>query len=228
MKASKLVRLFFLFLGMLYFIGSYFDLPYLYLSANILLIPTGLIYYAFRSNFIFWPVVGALLFLYIRDLFLVFGFFNNPWIILFSFFSAILILLLCVLTGFQKSGIHFVEIISLTIMYSFLGFLSYSIGEMIPDVIPSFIGATFVYLLLLVVLVAVSFTRYLLKSHLASLWFMIGSASLLVSELSYFFKTYVLADISVKVFDPVFHVLAIYAFIKFGINRRKTSRLPYF
>lgn len=228
MKASKLVRLFFLLIGVLYFIGSYFNLPYLYLAANILFVPMGLIYYAFRSKFIFWPVVGALLFLYIRDLFLVFGFFHNPWIILLSFFSAILILLLCVLTGFQKSRVHFVEIISLVIMYSFLGFLSYSIGEMIPDVIPSFTGATFVYLFLLVVLVAVSFTRYLLKSHWASLWFMVGSASLLVSELSYFFKTYILADISVRLFYPVFHVLAIYAFIKFGMNRRKTSRLPYF
>lgn len=228
LKTRQLVFIFFLLVGALYFIGSCFDVTYLYLIANILLIPAALLYYPFKTKEIFWPVVVALLFLYTRDLFLIFGFYKNPWIILTSFFAAMIILYLCVITGFQKSRIHYVEIVSLLIMYGFLGFLFYSISEMIPDVIPGYTIFAFVYLLLLVILVGFAFTRYLLKSHWASLWFMVGSGSLLVSELSYFFKTFILADISVRIFFPFFHVLAVYAFVKFGINRRKTSKLPYF
>lgn len=173
-------------------------------------------------------MVIALLLFYARDIFMMFGFSNNPEIILATFGTAILILYLFALTGFQSTKVHLVEWISLIIMYGFLGFLFFSIGDLVPQVIPSFVVPTYVYLLLLTLLLALTFTEYLLKSHYASLWLMLASASLLVSELSLFFKMYIIQDISVNIFFPLFHVIAYYAMVQHVIYRRRSTKIPWF
>lgn len=173
-------------------------------------------------------MVVALLLFYIRDLFMLHGFSSNPGPILWSFGGGIFILYIYALTSFQRAKVHPVEIFSLLIMYGFLGFLFYTIAELVPQVIPSYKGVTYVYLLVLTLLLAITFTQYLLKSHYASLWLMLASASLLVSEFSLFFRLFILADISVNIFYPLFHVIAFYAMVEHALHRRKNSYLPGF
>lgn len=173
-------------------------------------------------------MVVALLLFYLRDLFMLQGFTLNAAPILWCFGLAISILYAFALTNFQRAKVHPVEIFSLLIMYGFLGFLFYSIAELVPEVIPSYKRATYVYLLVLTLLLAITFTQYLLKSHYASLWLMLASASLLVSEFSLFFKLYVLSDISVNVFYPLFHVIAFYSMVQHALHRRRLSLLPGF
>lgn len=156
------------------------------------------------------------------------GFSNNLQPIIWSFGAAIVILYIFVLTSFQKSKIHPVELFSLIIMYGFLAFLFYTIADLVPQVIPSYKVITYVYIVSLTLLLAITFTQYLVKSHYASLWLMLASASLLVSELSLFFKLYVISDISVNVFFPLFHVIAFYALVEHALHRRRSTWLPGF
>jgi hypothetical protein len=168
-------------------------------------------------------MVIALLFFFIRDSFLIFGFQENPEVIIASFSSGVFLLYLFAIIGFQKSKVHIVEFVSLFIMYGFLAFLFYTMGELVPQVMPSFKIATYIYLLMLTVLVGITFTQYLIKSHYASLWLMLAAASLLVSELSLFFKLYIISDISVNIFYPFFHVIAYYAMVEHAVHRRRSQ-----
>lgn len=173
-------------------------------------------------------MVVALLLFYIRDILMLGGLGENlGWIMLF-FALAVIIIYIFSFTSFQRSRILFVELLSLIIMYGFLGFLFYSISDLVPEVIPSHKTGAYIYLAGLTLLLALTFTQYLIKSHYASLWLMLGAASLLVSELSLFFKMFVIADISVNIFFPLFHVLSFYAFVEHALNRRKNSSLPGF
>lgn len=173
-------------------------------------------------------MVIVLLLFYVKDIFMLEGFGGNPGPVLWSFGCAILILYIFALTSFQRAQVHPVEVFSLLIMYGFLGYLFYSIAELVPQVIPSYKAATYLYLLLLTLLLAITFTQYLLKSHYASLWLMLASASLLVSEFSLFFKLFVISDISVNVFYPLFHVISFYSMVQHVLHRRRSSFISGF
>lgn len=173
-------------------------------------------------------MVVALFLFYIRDIFLFYGFRAYSTVIMVAFFLAILVLYGFAVTGFQKARVHTVEWISLVIMYGFLGFLFFTMADLVPQVMPSSQNMTFLYLFMITLLLAITFTEYLLKSHFASLWLMLASASLLVSELSLFFKVYVIDDISVKFFFPFFHVIAYYAMVEHALHRRPSVKIPYF
>ena len=218
----------FILLGILFIVGSIFHLNTVELVSTVLLIPVLILYYRYKAKKWFLPMVIALLFFYIRDLFMLQGFSNNAGLILLFFGGGIIILYIYALTSFQRAKAHPVEIFSLIIMYGFLGFLFYTIAELVPQVIPSYKTLTYIYLLVLTLLLAITFTQYLLKSHYASLWLMLASASLLVSEFSLFFRLYVISDISVNIFYPFFHVIAFYAMVEHALHRRKSSYLPGF
>ncbi|GAB2776218.1 hypothetical protein [Salinimicrobium soli] len=228
MKTSQKVFILFLLLGGLFIAGSLFDLRLVTLISNYLIIPVLILYYRYKSKKWFIAMVIALLLFYVRDTLLLYGFPNYPNLIMISFGCALSIVYMFAIVGFQRSKIHFVELISVLIMYGFLGFLFFSIGELVPQVMPSYKGPTYLYLFLLTFLLAITFTSYLLKSHYASLWLMLASASLLVSELSLFFKMYIVSDFSVNVFYPLFHVIAYYALVEHAINRRRSQRIPFF
>lgn len=172
-------------------------------------------------------MVVALLLFYIRDIFLFYGFREYKTVIMVAFLLGMFVLYGFAITGFQKARVHTVEWISLVIMYGFLGFLFFTMADLVPQVMPSFQNFTFFYLFMITFLLAITFTEYLLKSHFASLWLMLASASLLVSELSLFFKMYVIDDISVKLFFPFFHVMAYYAMVEHALHRRPSVKIPY-
>ena len=228
LKTSKLLLLIFLFLGVLFVVGSFFNIPGLYMTANYLLVPSLLIYYLMKVKKIFWPVVAMLICFYTRDLLMMYSLQNYMEEVMLTFVLAMIIWYLCVLTRLPKSQVQKVELMSLVIMYSFLGFLTYSMSEVVAEVIPDYATATYFYLLILNVLVAITFTKYILKAHWASLWLMIASAGLLVSEISMFFKLYIIEDLSVNIFYPTFHVFMFYCLVQFGIHRRKTGKLQFF
>lgn len=228
LKTSQKVLLLFLVLGMLFIIGSIFRIGILTTIATYLMIPTLILYYRYRTKKWFFAMVFALLLLYIRDILMLDGFNKHALWITLTFALAILIIYGFALTSIQKSRILVVEVISLIIMYGFLGFLFYSMADLVPQVLPSFKIPAYFYLGMLTLLLGLTFTQYLLKSHYASLWLMLGAASLLVSELSLFFKMFVISDISVNIFFPLFHVISFYAFVEHAVNRRPTSRIPGF
>lgn len=215
-------------LGVMFILGSIFHLELLYNISTVLLIPVLILYYRYKARKWFLPMVIVLLLFYIRDLFMLDGFGNNLLPIIWSFGIAIVILYVFALSAFQKAKVHPVEIFSLVIMYGFLAFLFFTIADLVPQVVPSYKVATYIYIVSLTLLLAITFTQYLVKSHYASLWLMLASASLLVSELSLFFKLYVISDISVNVFFPLFHVIAYYALVEHVVHRRRSSRLPGF
>ncbi|HET8754158.1 MAG TPA: hypothetical protein VFM59_07330 [Salinimicrobium sp.] len=227
MKTNKLVFILFLLLSCLFIGGSIMDIPSLVLSINFMLIPSLILYYRLKAKEIVFPLLVVMFFFYLRDI-LLFWSERYPLIIFGCFFGAILILLICTITGFQKARVNPVEYISFIIMYGFLGFLFISMGEMIPNAVPSFKYLTYLYLFTLVLFLGLSFTFYLIKSHYSSLWLMLAAASLMVSELSLFFKTFILEDLSVIIFYPVFHVFTYYALIKYAMVRRETNKIPYF
>lgn len=196
--------------------------------STVLLIPVLILYYRFKAKKWFLPMVIALLLFYIRDLFMLSGFLNNLQPIVWSFGAALVIVYVFAITSFQKSKLHPVEIFSLIIMYGFLAFLFITIIDLVPQVIPSYKVITYIYIVSLTLLLAITFTQYLVKSHYASLWLMLASASLLVSELSLFFKLYVIPDISVNVFFPLFHVIAYYSLVEHALHRRRSRLLPGF
>lgn len=173
-------------------------------------------------------MVIVLLLLYLRDLFMLQGVGSNPQPMIWSFGAAVVILYIFALTALQKSKVHPVEILSLIIMYGFLAFLFFTIADLVPQVVPANKTITYAYILSLTLLLAITFTQYLIKSHYASLWLMLASASLLVSELSLFFMLYVISDVSVNVFFPLFHVIAYYALVEHAVHRRRSSRIPGF
>ncbi|NJW51468.1 hypothetical protein [Salinimicrobium oceani] len=218
----------FTLLGLLFIVGSIFSFEQLAAIATVLLVPTLILYYRVVAQRWFLPMVVALLLLYARDLFMLQDFGENIELIFWSFSAAILILYIFAITGFQKSRMHLVEFFSLMIMYGFLAFLYYTIADLVPQVVPSLKMVIYFYIISLSLLLAITFTQYLLKSHYASLWLMLASASLLISELSLFFKLFVISDISVNIFFPLFHVLAYFAMVKHAINRRPSMRLPGF
>ncbi len=173
-------------------------------------------------------MVIALLLLYVRDIFLLQGVGLFRETVLIFFFIAILILYIFAITGFQKSEVYLVEVISLLIMYAFLGFLIFYVGELVPQVIPAHRDATYLYLFLPALLLAITFTQYLIKPHYASLWLMLMAASLLISEFSLFFKMYIISDVSVNLFYPLFHVIAYFSMVEHALHRRRSSRIPGF
>lgn len=228
MKTSQKVLLLFMLVGVLFIIGSIFQLELIFGISTVLLIPVLILYYRYKARKWFLPMVIALLLFYIRDLFMLEGFSSNLQPIIWSFGAAIVILYIFAFTSFQKSRLHPVEIFSLIIMYGFLSFLFFTISDLVPQVIPSYKVITYIYIISLTLLLAITFTQYLVKSHYASLWLMLASASLLVSELSLFFKLYVISDISVNVFFPLFHVIAYYALVEHALHRRRSATVPGF
>ncbi|MFD2519139.1 hypothetical protein [Salinimicrobium flavum] len=196
------------------------------IGANYLLIPTLILYYRLKTRKWFVTIVVALLFFYLRDIFLFYGFPNYPNIVMSTFMIGLAIIYLLAITGFQKSEVHIVEWVSLSIMYLFLVFLFITIADLVPQVISPYKYSAYTYLFLLTLLLAITFTGYLLKSHYASLWLMLASASLLVSELSLFFKLYVVDDISVNMFFPLFHVITYYALVQHALHRRRSAVIP--
>lgn len=173
-------------------------------------------------------MVVALTLLYVRDLLMLTDFFKFGFWIMLAFALAILIIYIFAITSFQKAKVLSIEVLSLLIMYGFLGFLFFTIADLVPQVMHTNQIVTYIYLAALILLLALTFTQYLLKSHYSSLWLMLGAASLLVSELSLFFKMFVISDVSVNIFYPLFHVISFFAFVEHAIHRRKTSRIPGF
>lgn len=213
---------------MLFIIGSIFELQLLLAISTVLLVPVLILYYRYKARKWFLPMIIVLLLFYIRDLLMLQGFGNNALPILCSLGGAIFILYIFALTSFRRARIHPVEFFSLLIMYGFLGFLFYTIADLVPQVIPSYKNISYAFLLVLTLLLAITFTQYLLKSHYASLWLMLASAFLLVSEFSLFFRLFIISDISVRVFYPLFHVIAFYAMVEHVLHRRRSSTLPGF
>ena len=218
----------FIGLGILFVIGSAFENRPLLISSNLILVPVLLLYYRIMAQKIFVPVVVVLSLLYIRDVFLIYDLEKYLGYIWSCFVLAIIILLLCMITGYQKSKVHPVEILSFLIMYGFLAFLFITLSDGVPEDNSFKKWAAYSYLFFLMILMGGSFTIYILKSHMASLWFMVASSSFLVSEVSLFFKILILEDVSVNFFYPFFHVLAYYSFVEFGLKRRRTGELKYF
>lgn len=228
MKASRLIFILFLLCSSLFILGSVMKMRPLMIGSNLFLIPLLLVLYWTRARRIFFPVVVALMLLYVRDIFLVQGLQENPVPIMTFFLLGLFILLYCSISMLQRTNVDPVEYISFFIMYGFLAFLFIFVGDMVSEVIPSYRFPTYTYLLLLILFLAISFTGYLLKSHYASLWLMVGAASLLCSELSLFFKLYILEDVSVNIFFPLFHVFAYYALLEFAVNKTdRTSLSPF-
>lgn len=214
--------------GVAFVLGSLLRIQELLVGSNFLLVPILLLYYRFRASWTFLPIVAALLILYIRDIFLVYGEGENYYIITGSFYLAISVLLLCVATSIRKSKIFPTEIISFFVMYGFLIYLFVALQDIIQDISSFNRISVSIYLLLLILLVAGSFTSYIMKSHLASLWFLIAASALLVSEISLLFKIFIVEDISVNFFFPFFHVIAYFAMVEYGMRRWKTGKLRYF
>jgi len=208
--------------------GSAFSIRPLLIVSNLLLVPVLLLYYRFMTHKMFLPVVAVLLLLYLRDIFLIYNIGHYLGYTWFAFILAILILFLCLITGFQRSKVHPVEIISFVIMYGFLSFLFVTLSDGVPDDTLFRKWAAYSYLFLLMLLMGGTFTTYILKSHLASLWFMVAASSLLVSEVSLFFKILIVEDVSVNLFYPLFHVLAYYGLMEFGLRRRMTGKFGCF
>lgn len=227
LKSSQKVFSVFLVTAGVFLVGSFFDFENVQMVSTLLLIPLLVLYYRYKSKNWFVLAVFALLLFYIHDIlpYMGVGFFTGPSHVVF--FGGTTIMYLFALTGFQKANIHFVEWISLFIMYGFLAFVFYSIYGLIPQVMVSSENLMYIRLFLLTFLLALTFTRYLVKSHYASLWMMLSSASLLISELSLFFKSYVVDDFSVRLFYPLFHVFAYYALIEHVIHRRRSERHPF-
>lgn len=228
MEHSKKLHGIFLLIALLYVTGSIFDLKELTLLSNYLLIPILIFYYRIKAGNFFPFMVVALIFFYVRDLFLSYGFDHFPWLIFGAFFLGLSIIYMFALTSFKVSKVHLLEGISLIILYAFLIFLFITVSELVPQALPGFEKTIYIYQFLLVLLVGLTFTGYLLKSHYASLWLMLASASFLVSEISLFFKMHVVSDISVNVFYPLFHVMAYYSLIQHALHRRRSLRIPYF
>ena len=228
MKAERLLFVIFVLVGVLFIVGSTLHFKTLFTFSNFFLIPILLLYYRCRTRKLFRPIAVSLVLLYIRDVFLIYGFQSNPEIIWTSFLLAMFLLFLSLITGFERSKVHPLEIVSFLIMYGFLTFLFVSLSELVPEVLPGREILAYLYLLLLMFLLAGCFTSYLMKSHLASLWFMVAASSFLVSEVSLFFKVFILEDFSVNFFYPFFHVLAYYGLVEYGVRRRRTGKLKYF
>ena len=228
MEHSKKLHGLFVLIAALFIVGSLLSFEWLTMVANYLLIPSLIFYYRLKAGNWFPFMVAALIFFYVRDIFLLYGFNHFPWLILGSFFLGLFIIYVFAITGFRASKIHVVEGISLFILYAFLAFLLITFAEMVPQALPEFEYITYLYLFLLVLLLGITFTGYLLKSHYASLWLMLASASFLVSEFSLFFKMHVVQDVSVNIFYPLFHVMAYYSLIQHALYRRRSLLIPYF
>ncbi len=228
MKAERLLFVLFLLLGVLFVIGSTLRLEMMLTISNFFLIPSLLLYYRCRTRKLFRPIALALVLFYIRDVFLNYGLLDNYSIILISYLLAMLLLFLCLITGFESSRVHPLEIVSFLIMYGFLTFLFISLSVVVPEVLPEREYSAYLYLLLMMFLLAGSFTSYIMRSHMASLWLLVAASAFLVSEVSLFFKVFIIEDFSVNFFYPIFHVLAYYGFVEYGLRRRRVGWGRYF
>lgn len=225
---SKKLHVLFLIIALLFFTGSLMSFTRLTLVSNYLLIPSLIFYYRVKAGDWFPFMVAALVFFYVRDIFLLYGFDHFPWLIIGSFFLGLIIIYVFAITGFKASKMHIIEVFSLLILYAFLAFLFITVASLVPQALPDFENVTYVYQFLLIMLLGITFTGYLLKSHYASLWLMLASASFLVSEISLFFKMFVVSDISVSIFYPLFHVMAYYSLIQHALHRRRSLQTPHF
>ena len=228
MKQTGVIFITFLILAVLFIVGSFFELPTVYKVANFALVLTLLLYYVKKTKSIFGPMMVVIMCFYVRDILMANGFSNYPVAVMALFSVGIIIWYLCGIIGFPRANLHKVEIISLLIMYSFLGFLTHSMIETVPEAIPSYSTATYFYFILLTVLLGLTFTGYLIKSHWASLWLMVASASLLISEISLYFKMFILQDVSVNLFFPLFHIFMFYCLVQYALQRRWTGYLGCF
>ena len=138
------------------------------------------------------------------------------------------LLFLCLFTSFKSAKVHPFEALFFLIMYGFLGFLFFSLQEAVAETYPANKYSVLGYLLLLMLLVAAGFTAYLMKSHQGSLWFLVAASAFMVSEVSLFFKVFIVEDFSVNFFYPFFHVVAYYSFVEYGRNRWRTGKLHFF
>ncbi|HET8886966.1 MAG TPA: hypothetical protein VFM70_11515 [Salinimicrobium sp.] len=197
-------------------------------TINFLFIPSLLIYYFQWPDKIKIPVVIIFFFFYIRDLLLVFGYDKFPELSFTLFFAGIFPLFIYALTEFRRSRVHFLEILSLLIIFGFSIFLFLSMFELVPQVLPGYELLTYIYLILLNLLLCLSFTVYFLKSHRASLALMLFASFLIFGETSLFFKLMVIEDLSVLIFYPVCHTAAYAALVYYGLNRRNTGKFYLF
>lgn len=228
MNFEKLFFILFLLVGVLFVLGSLLELRTLIMWSNFLLVPVLLLFFVIKTTWPFLPIMAALLLFYIRDVFMFYGFLDHGFIIGICYFLAMSLLFLCVITSFKRVRMHPFEVICFFIMYGFLMYLFISLQEAVDQFSPANKIAVSIYLLLLMLLVALSFTAYLMKSHLGSLWFLIAASAFLVSEVSLFFKVFIIEDISVNFFYPFFHVVAYYAMAEYGLRRWRTGRLRFF
>lgn len=214
--------LFYLYLvcGLVFVLSSLFQLDVLLLTANLLLIPVLLLLYKKNAARLFIPIVAALLLMYIRDILLYLGYRDYNGYIMVAHSLALLLLVLCAVTMLGRGRLDPLEYFSFVIMSAFLVFVFIFMADMVPDLVSQHRPLMYIYLLLLVLFLGVSFTAYILKSHLGTLWLMLSSAALLFSEVSLFFKLFILEDTSVNLFFPLFHVFAYYCLVEHGRHRR--------
>ena len=214
--------LFYLYLlcGLVFVMSSLLKLEKMLITVNFLLIPILLLLYRKKAEHLFIPVVAALLLMYLRDILLTLGYRDYTGYIMVAHTVALVVLLLCAITMLSRGRLDPLEYFSFLIMSAFLVFVFIFMADMVPDLLSQYRTLMYIYLLLLVLFLGVSFTAYILKSHYGTLWLMLSSAALLFSEVSLFFKLFILEDYSVNLFFPVFHVLAYYCLMEHGRNRR--------
>lgn len=228
LKIADKLLLLFIHIGLVFVVSVIFDFRSLVEGSSYLLVPVLILYYWYKARKWFLPMVLTLMLFYVRNIFLLIDFSEHAMIILTSLGLSLLILFVFAVTGFQRAKIYTVEIFSLAIMYGFLGFLFFSISEIVPMVVPTYKWVVWTFLLVLILFMAFTFTGYLVKSHYASLWLMLAAASILISELSLFFRLYVMSNVSLDIFFPLFHVMALFSMVQYALHRRPSAKVPYF
>ncbi len=221
--------LFYLYLvcGLIFVLSSLFKLEKILVTVNFLLIPVLLLLYKKKARRLFIPIVAALLLMYLRDILLYLGYREYTGYIMVAHTLALALLLFCAVTTLGKGRLDPLEYFSFIIMSAFLVFVFIFMADMVPDLLSRYQTLMYIYLLLLVLFLGVSFTAYILKSHYGTLWLMLSSAALLFSEVSLFFKLFILEDYSVNLFFPLFHVFAYYCLMEHGRNRRDRRLFLY-
>lgn len=221
--------LFYLYLvcGLIFVLSSLFQLENILVTVNFLLIPVLLLLYRKKARRLFIPIVVALLFMYLRDILLYLGYREYSGFIMIAHNVALFLLVLCAVTMLGRGRLDPLEYFSFIIMSAFLVFVFIFMADMVPDLLSRYRTLMYLYLLLLVLFLGVSFTAYILKSHYGTLWLMLSSAALLFSEVSLFFKLFILEDYSVNLFFPVFHVFAYYCLMEHGRSRRDRQMYLY-
>lgn len=210
-------------MAIIFIFGSFFNLSALVRISSYLIIPSILIYYFKKTLTLLPAIIFVMVIFYTRDVFTSYGFLKYLWVNYVCFGISVFILILFAIKELSKPKFFFIEFLSLIIMYAFLIFLFFSLAEVIPFETPERRFAANIYLLLLVSFLGISFTSYILKSNYASLFIMLTAACLIISEASLFFKLYVIEDLTVNVFYPVFHVFTYYFLIQYALHYRKNN-----